>query len=234
MTQDKVDFIYDYLHENYEYRDGELIKLKSGQGKKKGGSIGCFHHSHKHGPRFVVNLSINKKLIVIDLRKAIFIYINKSCPNYVTNIDGNITNNRSENLIGSNRPFCDPNKPQKNSSSNVRGVCLSRGKWVSNLCLNGSNIFLGHYPTKEKAGAAYQKAKELTINFNGDVKEFKKILKEHGYGFTSKLPKGVEKNRLRFSARYYHQGKRMYAGTYDAPEEAHAAYLKAKEECKNS
>jgi hypothetical protein len=30
MTQEEVDLIYDYLHENYEYRDGELWDIKMG------------------------------------------------------------------------------------------------------------------------------------------------------------------------------------------------------------
>ena len=34
MTEEEVNLIYEYLHENYEYREGELIFKKGTRNKK--------------------------------------------------------------------------------------------------------------------------------------------------------------------------------------------------------
>ncbi len=41
------------------------------------------------------------------------------------------------------------------------------------------------------------------------------------------LPKGVEKNKSKFTARIMKNRKRVYLGTYNTPEEAHRQYMKA-------
>ena len=43
MTQDEIDLIYEYLHTNYRYDDGELIRIKASKGKKIGEKFGYFY-----------------------------------------------------------------------------------------------------------------------------------------------------------------------------------------------
>lgn len=40
MTEEEVSLIYDYLHENYRYEDGQLIRLYDARLVKAGHSLG--------------------------------------------------------------------------------------------------------------------------------------------------------------------------------------------------
>jgi len=101
MTQDEVDLIYDYLHENYEYWDGELIAKKTTKGIKKGRALGHFSYRRNGHPIIQGRIKINGKSYLIDVRKLIFIYHNKYDPKFVINKDGNILNSYIENLMES-------------------------------------------------------------------------------------------------------------------------------------
>src|SRR5438132_1594639 len=101
MTQDEVDLIYNYLHENYEYRDdGNLIYKKIRRGcRPLGKAIGSFNYSSGSGrPIITVYISLNKKRYSMQLKHCIYIYHNKIKPKNITYIDGNLSNTRIENL----------------------------------------------------------------------------------------------------------------------------------------
>ena len=75
MTQDEVDLIYDYLHENYEYRDGELIRIKVCKNRKIGESLGSVNLSRRHGRlKIQCNISVNKKTYSMQLGHLIYLY----------------------------------------------------------------------------------------------------------------------------------------------------------------
>ena len=93
MTQDEVDKIYEYLHENYEYRDGELIKIKNGPGYKIGHKLGSFETTISGTLKNMAQLKINNKRYSRGLHQFIYLYHYKRLPKYVRHLDGNHSNN---------------------------------------------------------------------------------------------------------------------------------------------
>lgn len=63
--------------------------------------------------------------------------------------------------------------------------------------------------------------RDVTVTVNAENQ--RRPRKDNGVGFL-----GVAKNNKRFMAKIKVNGKFVYLGTFDTPEEAHAAYLEAK------
>ncbi len=234
MNKEEVELIYDYLHENYEYRDGELITKNQRGPVKKGHPVGYYSVENNRYFRAVVHFSIKGQEYDLNLNKVIYIYHHKKCPKYVINIDGNPTNHRIENLKYSDRDsFQYKNIPKRNNKLNVKGVCLESGKYKASFCFNKKNITLGYYSSIEEANEKYIFAYSLLNNFNGSVDEFKYLLKQNGFGRKLKNLPGVETYNSKFRSRIREGGKYINLGIFHTQEEAHAAYLKAKEQYKN-
>ena len=157
MTQEEVDLIYDYLHENYEYVDGEMIsKITTGRNKKFH-ACGSFYLSSNNTISNMIQISINKKKYRISLGHAIYIFHHKIKPNRLVYLDKNILNTKITNL---------KNLSMKQKASNRIGKGYSIDKRRANkpynarLYINGKYKSLGMYCTAEEAHAAYIKAKE--------------------------------------------------------------------------
>ena len=219
MTDEEVGLIYDYLHENYEYVDGELIHKIARAGTKIGNSIGSvIFDSGKDRSLFVAGLRINGKLITKAISTWVFIFHHKCKPGFIKHKDGNPSNNRIENLI---------NFPQEN-----------KNKYQCCFVLSGKEkMFVGNVKTKEERDLICKTGKELYRNGMTQLSELKNKLSEifpqlKNRSKTYSMLKGVEKNNgeSRWQARITINKIRKSLGTYDTPEEAHAAYLKAKEE----
>ncbi len=234
MTQDEVDLIYAYLHENYTYNDGELITKKQRGPKQKESIVGSFSH-HNNGYMYnKLHMSINTKEFDINIKKLIYLYHHKEFPKYVINIDGNITNNKIENLQPSKRDSFAYNKtPKTTNKLGLKGVIEVHGKYVVHIHFQKSHLTLGRYSTKEEASDKYMLATNLANNWSGDLESFKTALKEAGFGFRGQFPAGVEKYKDKFRSRIRINKTYKNVGYFNTPEEAHAAYLKAKEEYKN-
>lgn len=237
MTQDEVDLIYDYLHENYYYRDGELITKNTRGCRKKCSSVGYFNYEFTwNDPQVQVRLMVSKKSLLIDIRKLIYIYHQKKWCKYIKNKDGNILNSKIENLISLERnPENYKNKPRHNNKLNIKGVSVTgeEKKYRATMTFKGKQITLGRYDCINLAKNSYDKAKKLSNNFNGTLYEFEYLLKEKGMLWKRKYPVGVCKARNKYSSTLIFNGNKKHIGTFNTPEEAHAAYLKAKEEYKN-
>ncbi len=91
MRQEDVELIYDYLHENYEYRDGELIR-KNGE---KLGNISCKENS----VIFRTSLWIDGQAKHFLMKRLMYLYFYKKYPDFVKCIDGNDFNLEKNNLL---------------------------------------------------------------------------------------------------------------------------------------
>ena len=83
----------------------------------------------------------------------------------VDHIDGNKLNNTKINLrIVTNQQNCMNQKSSKNSSSKFKGVYWHKKnmKWISKICLNEKNHYLGSFNNEIDAARAHDKeAKKL-------------------------------------------------------------------------
>jgi len=158
MTDDEVALIYDYLHENYEYRDGELIRTKEIHGSMVGRTLGTFRCYPDGNSTVVARFNINKKKYSKSLFYLIWLYHHKELPKYIGHIDGNKTNNKIENLIK-----CE-NRIIKKNTSKEKGYFLVKDaksiRWRARITVNNKIINLGTYTEEKEAHAAYLKAKE--------------------------------------------------------------------------
>ena len=97
MTDEEVGLIYEYLHENYEYVDGELIRTTIKQNNTLGSKKGFI--GKKGGEyKMQASIAVNGKKFRCPLNKLIYLFHTKKMPAYLINFDGNITNNRIGNL----------------------------------------------------------------------------------------------------------------------------------------
>lgn len=156
MSEEEVQQIYEYLHENYRYEDGELISQITIGRTKIGKSIGSFFIGTGK-PNLHTSLTVNKKKYRMPLSHAIYLYHLKVKPRYLLYIDGNIMNTKIENLeLSSMKKLT-----QKRISTGYQIEKWKCGiRYRARIQINGKNVSLGSYLTKEEAHAAYLKAKE--------------------------------------------------------------------------
>jgi len=87
-----------------------------------------------------------------------------SAPNglEVDHINGNTLDNRKSNLrICTHLENIRNSKKRINSKTSFKGITRAHSKserWCANICVNGKNMHLGTYSTKEKAHEAYSVA----------------------------------------------------------------------------
>lgn len=237
MTQDGVNLIYDYLHENYEYRDGRLLRIKSYNGWNIGHELGTFSfHDKWKTAQVKAVIKINKRSFSSTLAHFIWIYHNKKKPKFIGFKDGNPMNTELENLYELNSAQMylknTENSAQVFKIKNMNGI-----KYRALIVSNYESIFLGHYDSEEEAIEIYQLArKALSLSITSGV-EIKKFINE-SFGF--------EKIKINKNKNGYKGVKKTKAGTYygistkknqkiltpcfKSPQEAHEAYLKAKAE----
>lgn len=91
-----------------------------------------------------------------------FLYMTGNWPKVVDHIDGDITNNRWNNLRechGSTLNNANMKRPARNTSG-FKGVSWSSrtGKWYASIMVKGRSINLGYHSDKFEAALAYQKA----------------------------------------------------------------------------
>lgn len=231
MTQEEVDLIYEYLHENYEYRDGELIrKTKAKYGSKIGDSLGCFVF-HGKFTAIRTSLTINDKQFISTLSKLIWIYHKKKYSEKIIFLDDNPLNSKIENLKSiSNSKY----NSLKHKDSN--GFVKIRNKFYSVIKIHGKNVGLGTYENKNIASEVTKYARDLYLEKGLSEYEIKSLIKKkyksnfrHEYEYKYGFP-GIFKRSDKFVGCFTINKKRIRTAGFNTPEEAHAAYLKAKEE----
>ena len=240
MTQDEVDIIYEYLHENYEYKDGCLISIKDiRHSKRKGDVLGSFFHQGTGGsPKIRAQIRTNGKQYRWPVSYFIWLYHYKEKPTYIHHLNLNPIDNRIENLAKTSltqlQSMCRGKRKGYKEKANKDGTTSYR----VTLDYNYKKLNIGSFKDKEIAREIYCKARDflesgidcplllrakLILLFPNEPIQNRKVNNKFGL-------KGIYKNHNKFVARFTKNKKTIIVGHYDTPEEAHAAYLKAKEE----
>ncbi len=234
MTQDEIDLIYDYLHENYEYKEGELIRIKDSRGKRKGELFGYFESSRKL-TRIIGTIYINKVKYTLRLSVAIYLYFHKVKPRYVSYLDNNPANNRIENLVSVPAKRIIRSGMQETRKYKTYTTKKGLIRYYPLLNINGVTNGICACDSEEDAIRIYDLANNLYLNNNFDLVQIKFALKNeiknartqrfNQYGF-----KGVTRSGKKYHGTYMVNGKARYTEAFTTPEEAHKAYLQAKKE----
>jgi hypothetical protein len=229
MTQDEVDLIYDYLHENFTYEEGNLIRIKDTVFHKNGSSLGSFFYNCRT-PHEKVTLRLDKKDIHFPLSHLIFIFFNKRKPEVINHKDGNSLNNKIENLEPLTKVQMQHSKRKLKNFLGYSEKTLKSGEkaYRSVISLKGTKVSLGQFKNKEEAILNHSKAKKIILeNAFLTPDELRKMFR------INKHLKGVFKRRYKFGARICTNYKTITIGYFKTEKEAHEAYLKAKKELQN-
>jgi hypothetical protein len=234
MNQDEATLIYNYLHDNYEYRDdGNLVRTKDSprNGKsKKGDVLGSFFYQSEQAPRIRCTLYINKFDYTKNLSHLIYLFHHKEVPDVIEYIDENPMNCCIENLKPGCRVEIQYKKgqrgyfPYKTKAGITRyRITLQIGKDIK-VCFGSSD-------TEEEARAIYEMAKEIYVYERLEPIEIKKRIMAAFPHRSMKLAvvnkwgyPGIYQRGARFVARFDGQ-----SSTHDTPEEAYKSYLDMKE-----
>jgi len=235
MTEDEVSLIYEYLHENYEYREGELIAKNPSKGGRRQGLIaGGICIKEKCRAYYNMELRIDGKRIAMKTSHLIYIYHYRIKPYFVIHKDGNQMNCKIENLENVNKSKMWSHTKMKD----IKGYACYPNKtkpYVVNLVKNKEHIYVGSFKSIVEAKDAYKFSFELAHIHELSKNEILSICKEKYQPHIKSNTgiKGVYLYKDKYLAKFMHKRKVIRLGLFTTPEEAHAAYLKAKEEYKN-
>lgn len=235
MNNDEVELIYNYLHENYEYRDGELISIKSRYGRKTGSRLGAVSYGNESTQPCIKGIiSINKKKFASTLAQFVFIYHHKKYTPYFQYIDGNKMNTKIENIHPANIKNVYLQKYK--DAIGYKAIKTNLGiKYRVTITSDYKSYYLGRYDYEIQAYNVYIYCKNLFIEGIFGAEEIKeKLMKKFDYCiFKKKSNKFGYPGLLKSYGKYFYRlrvaGQVIKSQLYINPEEAHAAYLKAKE-----
>jgi hypothetical protein len=153
MTQDELKKLITY---NPETGILKWIKPRNTRSAKPKNISDGFPHNKGY-----MQIGINKKPYLVH--RIIWLYMTGNFPKHqIDHINGIKTDNRFANLR-------EVTNQQNNFNNKAKGYCFvkDRNKYLASICVNGKNIHLGLFATKEEARASYLEAK---ITYHG--KEF--------------------------------------------------------------
>ncbi len=236
MTQDEVDLIYDYLHEHYEYVQGDLINKFNRPGNHTGKKLGSFKYSQANEKVYLSSqLQINRKKIYVRNSKLNYIYHHKKYPKYLKFLDANVLNINIENLQECEKKDFNTKEHYR---KNKRGFYIRKNpdgslSYMVQIEINNKSFSIGGYDQPDIASDAFHYGRHLLINENKTPEQTRLMVKAKYPPIDRKVNKtgyrGVQKVGNKYSA--FQACK--YLGLFDTPEEAHEAYLKAKKELTN-
>lgn len=229
MKQEDFELIYNYLHEYFNYKDGDFYRKKEIHGSEIGRKMGCIK-IHPAGNCYMVGaFSINGKQYNKRISHLVYLYHFKELPKYIRLIDGNKMNTCLENIIKTRlRQNTKPKKFMQGRKIRYRVEVIIEGYTVS----------LGSYHTEKYAYEALYVLQKYATDYSITPEEIERKTRfELGLGEKGKmtykkersLPEGVDISKNRFRARIRVTGERLNLGTFVTADEAHNAYLKAKE-----
>ena len=154
-TREDLDNLYNECHRLFKYKEGQLIRKTSVANNlyNAGDVAGC---THKYSGYRV--LGINK--VNYKFHRIVFLMCCGYMPEVVDHIDGNILNNKIENLRG-----CDTSRNAmnqtiaKNNTSGFKGVSWDKKskKWKVSIMKNNKYIYLGLFLNANEGAKAYDK-----------------------------------------------------------------------------
>ena len=169
LTQTEVKAQFDY-----DAKSGHLIRKKDEHGRPYNQPCG---HKPTHDGYGRININGKRYLV----HRIIWIWHKGTFPSkFIDHIDGNKMNNRIENLREADQTINNHNaKIRKDNTTGYTGVSFNRqiGKYRASITNNGTQIYLGDYPSVEEASCAYKKAK---IKYHPSSPDSKKYAKELG------------------------------------------------------
>jgi hypothetical protein len=141
----------------YDHNTGELRWRVSLSHRSKVGTI-----AGGHGGVVDKRITVSINGHAHRLHRIVYKFFTGVEPLEVDHIDGNVLNNRIENLRSATRSENAANsKKHRGGTSLYKGVSRFRGKWQATICKNGRQIHLGHYRSAELASAVYHEAAKL-------------------------------------------------------------------------
>jgi hypothetical protein len=147
MADNDFTLTKDYLHQIFEYKDGELFRLKN---NKKVGSnhIKGYKHTTIKGKPY-----LNHRLIYMMFYGVI--------PPEIDHINGNRSDNRIENLRPANNKNQQNAKIRKDNKSGAKGVYWFKElkKWKVDVATNGKRKYIGVFEDLELAELVAQEAR---------------------------------------------------------------------------
>jgi hypothetical protein len=158
----------EYLHELFNYQDGDLIRKKFTSNRvkigDKAGSLNVYGYKQTH---------INGKIYLNH--RLIFMYVYGYMPNLIDHINGNKSDNRIENLRECNKSQNAMNAKLKNSNtSGYKNVYWNklRNSYEVKLNFNNQTKHLGYYKQLANAINVAQEARNIYHkNFANDGKK---------------------------------------------------------------
>jgi hypothetical protein len=137
----------EYLQSIFEYKDGNLYRIKSTSQSTKIGDVAGYTR-----PDLYKLVSVKNKQYY--LHRLIFLILKGYMPEQIDHIDGNPSNNKIENLRETDYFTNNYNKKiQTNSTSGIKGVNWHKvaKKWRVEVCSNRRTKYLGLYEDLELA-----------------------------------------------------------------------------------
>lgn len=108
-----------------------------------------------------VNLTKNNKSKTTLVHKLVAMVFLNHIPCGMTLVVDHINDNQLDNRVDNLQLITQREnsyKTQGKYSSEYRGVCKLRNKWVSKIYVNGKKLYLGHFNCELSASLAYQNA----------------------------------------------------------------------------
>ena len=150
--------LYDLAHELFRYEDGCLYRRKGRGPTKEGDKVGSLCTDGR------LQVKIQDQMHYVH--RIIYLMHHKHLPEFVDHLNGNHLDNRLENLRAATKGENNRNaKIRKDNKSGVKGVGLHKGKWRARINVNGVQIHLGYFNTKEEAENVVTQAR---LKYHGD------------------------------------------------------------------
>ena len=183
MKQEELDFLYNFLHDNYIYSpEGMLIAKKSRPGVKKGQELGSLKLERLGRPAYMCHIKMPWGNSRWRISHLIWIYFYKIKPKYIVHKNGNIADTRIENLVSSESRVAFENKKQYKTLR--KGYFKSPNAKRKNAFMVqveslGRKIYIGIYNSEQKAQDAFYFAKSLMNKISDDNELKAKVHEKH-------------------------------------------------------
>lgn len=232
MTDEEVELIYNYLHENYEYVDGELIVKKNrNNAYKKGHVLGDVRIRYVGRSYMATTVCVGGVSYSYALSKFIYLYFNKTLPRFIKYVNGNSMDTRIENI----RPLKEVSEilTYESRIKKPRGFSVDKkcGRYIVQSLFKNKMVYVGAYKDKKEAHDAYVYLDHLLRNeLTPPDEAIEKTLSKYPRPLKNKTGwAGIHQVGNKYVAKF----KNKQIGRFDTPEEAHEAYLKARAEHAN-